>query len=176
MKNFKVLPLTIAVASSLAAMSTFAATDADVAALEARIAELESRTETLSVNVQEQNVLPADIEAPLGIIFSGYARYGAAYAAGDSKLVNVGSSGRAVGRLGNEDNGGEVQLAKIMEAENGAKWNIVFMADHWESESWADDGGLSMKKMYAGVTNFVPSNLSCMFGVVVTSTNVHNKV
>lgn len=65
MKNFKVLPLTIAVASSLAAMSTFAATDADVAALEARIAELESRTETLSVNVQEQNVLPADIELRL---------------------------------------------------------------------------------------------------------------
>ncbi|MGR5542942.1 carbohydrate porin, partial [Vibrio campbellii] len=85
----------MAVASSLAAMSSFAATDADVAALEARIAELETRTETLSVNVQEQNVLPADLEVPSGIIFSGYARYGAHYKAGDERYVQVGSTGAA---------------------------------------------------------------------------------
>lgn len=121
MKNFKVLPLTIAVASSLAAMSAFAATDADVAALEARIAELETRATTPSINVQEQNVLPADFEAPLGIIFSGYARYGAHYKAGDERYVEVGSTGRSVGRLGNEANGGEFQLAKVFDADNGAK-------------------------------------------------------
>ncbi|MGR5167813.1 carbohydrate porin [Vibrio astriarenae] len=157
MKNFKVLPLTIAVASSLAAMSSFAATDADVAALEARIAELETRTETLSVNVQEQNVLPADIDVPSGVIFSGYARYGAHYSDGDSRYVNIGSTGRSVGRLGNEANGGEVQLAKLFEQDNGAKWNVVFMVDHWSNSEWGSDGGVNLKKMYAGVTNFVES-------------------
>ncbi|MGR5267417.1 carbohydrate porin [Vibrio astriarenae] len=157
MKNFKVLPLTIAVASSLAAMSSFAATDADVAALEARIAELETRTETLSVNVQEQNVLPADLEVPSGIIFSGYARYGAHYKAGDERYVQVGSTGAAVGRLGNEANGGEVQLAKLFQQDNGAKWNVVFMVDDWNNDHWGSPGGVNLKKMYAGVTNFVES-------------------
>ncbi|MDR9827719.1 carbohydrate porin [Vibrio sp. FNV 38] len=157
MKNFKVLPLTIAVASSLAAMSAFAATDADVAALEARIAELETRATTPSINVQEQNVLPADFEAPLGIIFSGYARYGAHYKAGDERYVQVGSTGAAVGRLGNEANGGEVQLAKVFDADNGAKWDVVFMVDDWNNDHWGSAGGVNLKKMYAGVTNFVDS-------------------
>ncbi|MDN2482287.1 carbohydrate porin [Vibrio agarivorans] len=157
MKNFKVLPLTIAVASSLAAMSSFAATDADVAALEARIAELETRTETLSVNVQEQNVLPADLEVPSGIIFSGYARYGAHYSDGDNRYVQVGSTGAAVGRLGNEANGGEVQLAKLFQQDNGAKWNVVFMVDDWNNDQWGSPGGVNLKKMYAGVTNVFES-------------------
>lgn len=155
MKNFKVLPLTIAVASSLAAMSSFAATDADVAALEARIAELETRTSDIAVNVQEQNVLPADLEVPLGIIFSGYARYGAHYSSGDTKFVEVGSTGRSVGRLGNEMNGGEFQFAKIFEQDNGAKWNVVVMLDHWSDDPWG--GGLNLKKFYAGVTNVFES-------------------
>ncbi|CAM4285730.1 carbohydrate porin [Vibrio agarivorans] len=158
MKNFKVLPLTIAVASSLAAMSTFAATDADVAALEARIAELEAKASTsVNVNVQEQNVLTPEVEAPLGIIFSGYARYGAHYSDGDRRYVEVGSSGRSLGRLGNEANGGEVQLAKIFDADNGAKWDLVFMVDEWQNDQWGSAGGVNLKKMYAGVTNFVES-------------------
>lgn len=45
MKNFKVLPLSLAVAASLASLPSFAA-DADVDALEKRIQELETKLET----------------------------------------------------------------------------------------------------------------------------------
>ena len=45
MKNFKVLPLTLAVAASFASLPSFAA-DSEIEALEKRIQELETRIET----------------------------------------------------------------------------------------------------------------------------------
>lgn len=94
---------------------------------------------------------------PLGITFSGYARYGAHYSDGDSRYVNVGSTGRSVGRLGNEGNGGEFQFSKGFQASNGPKWDLVLMIDEWAHRDWSSDGGVSLKKMYAGVTNVFES-------------------
>ncbi|MEZ8035171.1 carbohydrate porin [Vibrio crassostreae] len=157
MQKFKLLPITVAVAASLASISSFAA-ETDLAALEQRIQELESQVGDIKyVDDQQQAVLTAETNVPDGIVFSGYARYGAHYKSGDERYVDIGTTGRSVGRLGNEANGGEVQLAKLFQADNGAIWDIVFMADHWEADAWADDGGLSMKKMYAGVTNVFES-------------------
>ena len=157
MQKFKLLPITVAVAASLASISSFAA-ETDLAALEQRIQELESQVGDIKyVDDQQQAVLTAETNVPDGIVFSGYARYGAHYKSGDERYVDIGTTGRSVGRLGNESNGGEVQLAKLFQADNGAIWDIVFMADHWEADAWADDGGLSMKKMYAGVTNIFES-------------------
>ncbi|MCK8080909.1 carbohydrate porin [Vibrio sp. 1CM24A] len=157
MQKFKLLPITVAVAASLASLSSFAA-DTDIEALEKRIQELESRVVDIDyVNDQQPAVLTAETKVPEGIVFSGYARYGAHYKSGDERYVDIGTTGRSVGRLGNEANGGEVQLAKLFQADNGAIWDVVFMADHWEADAWADDGGLSMKKMYAGVTNVFES-------------------
>ncbi|EDK30409.1 Maltoporin [Vibrionales bacterium SWAT-3] len=157
MQKFKLLPITVAVAASLASLSSFAA-ETDLAALEQRILELESQVGDIKyVDDQQQAVLTSETTVPDGIVFSGYARYGAHYKSGDERYVDIGTTGRSVGRLGNEANGGEVQLAKLFQADNGAIWDIVFMADHWEADSWADDGGLSMKKMYAGVTNVFES-------------------
>ena len=157
MQKFKLLPITVAVAASLASLSSFAA-DTNIEALEKRIQELESKVVDIDyVNDQQPAVLTAETKVPDGIVFSGYARYGAHYKSGDERYVDIGTTGRSVGRLGNEANGGEVQLAKLFEADNGAIWDIVFMADHWEADAWADDGGLSMKKMYAGVTNVFES-------------------
>ncbi|MFS1948814.1 carbohydrate porin [Vibrio lentus] len=157
MQKFKLLPITVAVAASLASLSSFAA-ETDLAALEQRIQELESQVGDIKyTDDQQQAVLTSETNVPDGIVFSGYARYGAHYKSGDERYVDIGTTGRSVGRLGNEANGGEVQLAKLFEADNGAIWDIVFMADHWEADAWADDGGLSMKKMYAGVTNVFES-------------------
>ncbi|WP_060980937.1 carbohydrate porin [Vibrio splendidus] len=157
MQKFKLLPITVAVAASLASLSSFAA-ETDLAALEQRIQELESQVGDIKyTDDQQQAVLTSETNVPDGIVFSGYARYGAHYKSGDERYVDIGTTGRSVGRLGNEANGGEVQLAKLFQADSGAIWDIVFMADHWEADAWADDGGLSMKKMYAGVTNVFES-------------------
>ncbi len=157
MKNFKVLPLTFAVAASLASTSVLAAT-ADISDLEQRIQELESKLVQLDyVNDQQPAVLTPDTQVPAGIIFSGYARYGAHYSSGDNRYVEVGSTGRSLGRLGNEANGGEFQLAKIFQADNGAKWDLVFMLDDWNNDQWGSSGGVNLKKMYAGVTNVFES-------------------
>ncbi|MEH0741502.1 carbohydrate porin [Vibrio cholerae] len=157
MKHFRVLPITLAVASTLASASVLAA-ETDISALEQRIQELESKLVEIDyVNDQQQAVLTPDTQVPQGIIFSGYARYGAHHSSGDNRYVEVGSTGRSLGRLGNEANGGEVQLAKIFQADNGAKWDLVFMVDDWNNDQWGSSGGVNLKKMYAGVTNIFES-------------------
>lgn len=157
MKNFKVLPITFAVASILSSASVFAA-DTDISALEKRIQELEAKVVEIDyVNDQQQAVLTPDTKVPQGIIFSGYARYGAHYSDGDKRYVEVGSSGKSLGRLGNEANGGEFQFGKIFQADNGAKWDIVLMVDDWNNDQWSSSGGVNLKKMYAGVTNIFES-------------------
>ncbi|HAS8278825.1 TPA: carbohydrate porin [Vibrio vulnificus] len=157
MKTLQLLPLALAVASSLASVSAFATSESDLDALEKRIQELEAKLETAYVYDQQPAVLTPDTEVPLGIVFSGYARYGAHYAAGDNRYVQVGSSGAAVGRLGNEANGGEFQLAKAFKTDGGAIWDIVFMMDQWGIDQWNSPGGLNLKKAYAGATNLFES-------------------
>jgi maltoporin len=135
MKHFKMLPITLAVLTSLATTSVLAA-DSQIEQLEQRIQELETKDSS-------------------GIVFSGYARYGAHMSSGDNRYVEVGSTGRAVGRLGNEANGGEVQFKKLFQADTGAQWDLVFMVDDWNNAAWGSSGGVNLKKMYAGVSNIV---------------------
>ncbi|MDN3678843.1 carbohydrate porin [Vibrio tapetis subsp. quintayensis] len=156
MKNFKIVPLSLAVAAAVTSLSTFAA-DADIDALTKRIQELETKLETDYVYDQQQAILTPDTEVPLGLVFSGYARYGAHHASGDNRYVQVGSSGAAVGRLGNEANGGEIQFAKAFKTDAGAIWDVVFMLDQWGVDQWSSPGGVNLKKAYAGVTNVFAS-------------------
>lgn len=153
MKKFKVLPITLAVATSLASASVLA-NDADISDLEQRIQELESKLVEIDyVNDQQQAVLTPEMDVPSGIVFSGYARYGAHYQSGDQKYVVVDGSfngSSAIGRLGNEANGGEFQFAKVFKNDSGAIWDVVVMLDHWGDE-------VNLKKAYAGVTNVFES-------------------
>ncbi|WP_231622845.1 carbohydrate porin, partial [Yersinia rohdei] len=94
-----------------------------------------------------------ETEIPYGLKFNAYARYGAHYQAGDQKYIGVDGSyngSSAIGRLGNEGNGGEFQLSKAFKGNNGALWDVVVMLDHWGDE-------VNLKKAYAGVTNLFES-------------------
>ncbi|WP_343526457.1 carbohydrate porin, partial [Klebsiella michiganensis] len=57
----------------------------------------------------------------------------------------------AIGRLGNEGNGGEFQITKAFKSSKGAIWDINVMFDHWSDE-------VNLKKAYVGVTNVLESN------------------
>jgi maltoporin len=73
--------------------------------------------------------------------------------AGDEQYVAVDGSfngSSAIGRLGNEANGGEFQLSKAFLSESGAVWDITVMFDHWGDE-------VNLKKAYAGVSNLFES-------------------
>ena len=100
-----------------------------------------------------------DMAIPFGVKFTGYARYGAHFQAADQKYVAVDGSyngASAIGRLGNEGNGGEFQLSKAFKGENGAIWDINVMIDHWGDE-------VNLKKAYAGVTNIMASQPERLF-------------
>ncbi|MEH6453954.1 MAG: carbohydrate porin [Psychromonas sp.] len=158
MKKFKLLTTALAVAAALVSVPSFAA-DEDIAALEKRLNELETKLSADYVDTQQPAVLNAQTEAPLGVIFSGYARYGLGYQGSDSLYVGTDGSlnANATGRLGNEQNGGELQFSRAFESDDGAIWDIVFMLDHWSDASWADDGGVNVKKLYAGATGLFES-------------------
>ena len=67
MQKFKLLPITVAVAASLASLSSFAA-DTDIEALEKRIQELESKVVEIDyVNDQQPAVLTPDTKVPEGL-------------------------------------------------------------------------------------------------------------
>ncbi|WP_032105522.1 carbohydrate porin, partial [Klebsiella pneumoniae] len=57
----------------------------------------------------------------------------------------------AIGRLGNESNGGEFQISKAFKSAQGAIWDLNVMFDHWSDE-------VNLKKAYVGVTNVLESN------------------
>jgi len=78
-------------------------------------------------------------------VFSGYARYGMAYTAGDATTVEAAGqkAGNAAGRLGNEGNGGEFQFTKKFINADGAQWDVAVMLDHWGDQ-------VGLKKFYAG--------------------------
>ncbi|STS88022.1 maltoporin [Klebsiella variicola] len=91
---------------------------------------------------------------PFGLKFSGYARYGAHFQTGDQKYVGVDGSyngASAIGRLGNESNGGEFQISKAFKSAQRAIWDLNVMFDHWSDE-------VNLKKAYVGVTNVLDSN------------------
>ncbi len=53
------------------------------------------------------------------------------------KFVGVDGSyngASAIGRLGNEGNGGEFQITKAFKSSRGAIWDINVMFDHWSDE------------------------------------------
>lgn len=139
MKHFKVLPLAVAVASSIAAFGSFAGESATTN-LEERITNIEERM------ASETNDL----------VFFGYARYGAHYKGSDSRYVGAGTGlGVDVGRLGNEANGGEFGLSKKFVGETGSKWDLTVMLDDWNNDEWGSSGGINLKRFYAGVSNII---------------------
>ncbi|GEM79571.1 carbohydrate porin [Vibrio superstes] len=147
MKQFKFLPLSLSVAAVLGAAPALA--NSEIEELQQRLSALEEKAVTLDYfDDQQPAILPAELDVPLGVVFSGYARYGSAFETDDAKYVNSDGAlnGNATGRLGNEGNGGEFQFAKIFENDEGAIWNVAVMLEHW-----GDDVGL--KKFYAGVSN-----------------------
>ncbi|MDO6762466.1 carbohydrate porin [Agarivorans sp. 1_MG-2023] len=112
-------------------------------------------------------VLDPEFQVEDGLIFSGYARYGLHYSDDLEKYVQAEGelAGRAVGRLGNESNGGEFQFAKAFESENGAIWDVVVMLENWwkyeseleSGEEISEYGDIALKKFYAGATNVFAS-------------------
>ncbi|OZV48450.1 lactam utilization protein LamB, partial [Raoultella ornithinolytica] len=129
MNMIKKLPLTMAVIAALCPFSSVMAQeftqeqiDAIVAkavdkALADRQAKMDAaaaRKVDLETNPQTAAASP-DMAIPFGLKFSGYARYGAQFQSGDQKFVGVDGSYKgasAIGRLGNEVNGGEFQITK----------------------------------------------------------------
>ncbi len=111
-----------------------------------------------------------------GFSFSGYARYGSAFSNSESKInvrkderddngnltgnddfdswdakyIKAVGATQNTGRLGNEGNGGEFQFTQGFTGDNGSKWSVGVMLEHW-----GDDVGL--KKFYATGTNIFAS-------------------
>ena len=129
------------------------AVDKALADRQAKMDAAAAKKVDLETNPQTAAATP-DMAVPFGLKFSGYARYGAHFQAGDQKYVGVDGSyngASAIGRLGNEGNGGEFQLTKAFKSEKGAIWDINVMFDHWSDE-------VNLKKAYVGVTNVLESN------------------
>ncbi|QMG50434.1 carbohydrate porin [Escherichia fergusonii] len=167
MKKIKTLPVTLAVIAALYSISAQAQEftqeqiDAIVAkAVDKALAERQEKMDAAAakkvdvINEPESAAQSPDMAIPFGVKFSGYARNGAHFQSGDQKYVAVDGSyngASAIGRLGNEGNGGEFQLSKAFKSDNGAIWDVNVMIDHWGDE-------VNLKKAYAGVTNVLASN------------------
>lgn len=167
MKKINTLPVTLAVIAALYSISAQAQEftqeqiDAIVAkAVDKALAERQEKMDAAVakkvdvINEPESAAQSPDMAIPFGVKFSGYARYGAHFQSGDQKYVAVDGSyngASAIGRLGNEGNGGEFQLSKAFKSDNGAIWDVNVMIDHWGDE-------VNLKKAYAGVTNVLASN------------------
>ncbi len=173
MKLFKRLPLTMAVIATLCPISAFAQEftqeqiDRIVAkAVDKALADREAKIDAVQLKKTDPLVTPEapapdtpDLAIPYGVKFTGYARYGAHFQAGDQKYIGVDGSyngSSAIGRLGNEGNGGEFQLSKAFKSATGAIWDVNVMFDHWGDE-------VNLKKAYAGVTNLFESQPNAYF-------------
>lgn len=112
-----------------------------------------------------------DMAIPFGLKFSGYARYGAHFQTGDQKYVGVDGSyngASAIGRLGNESNGGEFQISKAFKSAQGAIWDLNVMFDHWSDE-------VNLKKPTSASptsSNPTPTPIS---GLTAISTSARNR-
>ncbi len=172
MKLNKTLPVALAVAAALCSGSVIAQEftqeqiDAIVAkAVDKALAERQAKMDAAInkkadvITEPQTTAQTPDLAIPYGVKFSGYARYGAHYQTGDQKYVGVDGSyngSSAIGRLGNEGNGGEFQLSKAFKSSHGAIWDVNVMIDHWGDE-------VNLKKAYAGVTNLLASNPNAYF-------------
>ncbi|MGY6027149.1 carbohydrate porin [Phytobacter sp. AG2a] len=172
MKLNKTLPVALAVAAALCSGSVIAQEftqeqiDAIVAkAVDKALAERQAKMDAAInkkadvITEPQTTAQTPDLAIPYGVKFSGYARYGAHYQTGDQKYVGVDGSyngSSAIGRLGNEGNGGEFQLSKAFKSSHGAIWDVNVMFDHWGDE-------VNLKKAYAGVTNLLASNPNAYF-------------
>ena len=184
MKTVKMLPLAMAVVVVLCPISVLAqeftqeqidaivakAVDKALADRQAKMDAAAARKVDLETNPQTAAASP-DMAIPFGLKFSGYARYGAQFQSGDQKFVGVDGSyngASAIGRLGNEGNGGEFQITKAFKSSQGAIWDINVMFDHWSDEV------NSRRPTLASPTCWhpIPAPIS---GPVVTSTSVHSR-
>jgi maltoporin len=112
------------------------AVDKALAERQAKIDAAADKKVDVITNPQTTAATP-DMAIPFGLKFSGYARYGAQFQTGDQKFVGVDGSyngASAIGRLGNEGNGGEFQITKAFKSSKGAIWDINVMFDHWSDE------------------------------------------
>ncbi|WP_064141874.1 carbohydrate porin, partial [Klebsiella variicola] len=168
MTMIKKLPLTMAVIAAFFPLTSVMAQeftqeqiDAIVAkAVDKALADRQAKIDAAAnkkvdviTNPQTTAASP-DMAIPFGLKFSGYARYGAHFQTGDQKYVGVDGSyngASAIGRLGNESNGGEFQISKAFKSAQGAIWDLNVMFDHWSDE-------VNLKKAYVGVTNVLESN------------------
>ncbi|RFS92855.1 carbohydrate porin [Klebsiella aerogenes] len=167
MNTVKKLPLAMAVIAALCPISVLAqeftqeqidaivakAVDKALADRQAKIDAAANKKVDVMTNPQTTAASP-DLAIPFGLKFSGYARYGAHFQTGDQKYVGVDGSyngASAIGRLGNESNGGEFQISKAFKSAQGAIWDLNVMFDHWSDE-------VNLKKAYVGVTNVLESN------------------
>lgn len=86
--------------------------------------------------------------------FHGYTRWGTSYEEdGNDTIGASGSTGNAIGRLGNEGNGGEWLFVKKFEPENGTKWEVGYMVDSYENTETHSYSSLGTKQSYASVSN-----------------------
>lgn len=125
----------------------------DAAALATANANAQAAAQTVPATKATPVAQTREKDLPYGLKFTAYARYGAHFQTGDQKYVGVDGSyngSSAIGRLGNEGNGGEFQLTQSFKGENGAIWDVAVMFDHWGDE-------VNLKKAYAGVTNLFAS-------------------
>jgi len=97
-------------------------------------------------------------DAPEDFVFSGYARYGFHYSDDAKQYIHADGelTNNAVGRLGNEGNGGEFQFTKGFKGANDTLWNVAVMLEHW-----GDSVGL--KKFYARATNVFAAQPNATF-------------
>ncbi len=167
MNSVKKLPLAMAVVAALCPISVMAQEftqeqiDAIVAkAVDKALADRQAKIDAAAnkkvdvITNPETTAASPDMAIPFGLKFSGYARYGAHFQTGDQKYVGVDGSyngASAIGRLGNESNGGEFQISKAFKSAQGAIWDLNVMFDHWSDE-------VNLKKAYVGVTNVLESN------------------
>lgn len=147
--KLKLLPVSFAVACALSSLTVHS----------------EGFSETTNTNVLEGAtdhqpiILSPEVIVPEGVVFTGYARYGARYNDSDTDYVTAEGqlAGNAAGRLGNEGNGGEFQFAKAFVGNNGAIWDVVLMMENWGGSSDTGGGDVNLKKFYAGGTNIFES-------------------
>ncbi len=168
MTMIKKLPLTMAVIAAFFPLTSVMAQeftqeqiDAIVAkAVDKALADRQAKIDAAAnkkvdvITNPETTAASPDMAIPFGLKFSGYARYGAHFQTGDQKYVGVDGSyngASAIGRLGNESNGGEFQISKAFKSAQGAIWDLNVMFDHWSDE-------VNLKKAYVGVTNVLESN------------------
>ncbi|MEF3285803.1 carbohydrate porin [Klebsiella pneumoniae] len=156
MNTVKKLPLAMAVVAALCPISVMAQEftqeqiDAIVAkAVDKALADRQAKIDAAAnkkvdvITNPETTAASPDMAIPFGLKFSGYARYGAHFQTGDQKYVGVDGSyngASAIGRLGNESNGGEFQISKAFKSDANYGFDSKAVDSDARLEAW--QGGL----------------------------------